>query len=202
MLSLALAALLASAATCYAIGVAFRSPNGSFLRTKRGVMLLVVLAFSFVTLPPQLPSMDATLSMLGSGQSVLPGLNWPEGFSKGLYLALWLVTSVAAGLIGRRIWQPVENKAYDSSAASRVSSLLPLADTLPDALGVLRQANIGPKDVARASGDIRLAGSRLAHALPPSDGALYTMVAAQLPTSVAATVTGYLLEGAGRRSAH
>lgn len=205
MTLLAIAALLGSAVSTYFIGAAFVAPRGSFLRTKTGIGLLVAIGISFVLLPPQLPTMDAMLTTLGSGQPVLPGLEWPANFSSGLYIALWLGTSLVGLLVGLRIWQAGQpgyregSSLSDASGASRVSSLLPLADTLPKVLDVLAQARLTERDAPRVAGDVREAGRKLADALPPSDGALYTMVAAKMPPAVAAWVTGYLLEGAGRR---
>lgn len=203
MLAIAIAALVASAGIAYLIGAAFIAPRESFWRTKSGVLALIVLGLSFVTLPPQLPLMDSLTSALGAAGSSFTGqLAWPNALPAGVYDAVWALTSLGAFLLGYRVWESKTAKAYDASAASRVSSLLPLADTLPDALDVLVRAGLGPKDVERSAGDIRRVGGRLANALPPSDGALYAMVAARVPASVAGAVTGYLLEGAGRRSAH
>jgi len=176
------------------------------VRSKRGVWVLVVLGLTLLFLPPQLTAMDAISGIAGASASMLPDLAWPAGISKGLYLSVWIVSSVGALLAGLRIWQAGTpawrgggGKAYDASAASRASSLLPMADTLPDALDVLARAGLTERDTSRAADDIRAAGRRLANALPPSDGALYTMVAARLPAAVASQVTGLLLEGAGRR---
>jgi hypothetical protein len=210
MVLLAAAALLGSAAIAYVIGYAFTAPRESFVRSRRGIWVLVVLGLTLLFLPPQLTALDASLSAVpgAAGMAPLADLAWPAAFSKGGYLAGWIVTSVAALLIGLRIWEAGTpgsrggaSRAYDASAASRASGLLPLADTLPDALDVLARAGLSERDVARVAADIREAGRRLADALPPSDGAVYSMVAAKVPTAIAGPVTGYLLEGAGRRGA-
>lgn len=210
MALLAIAALLASAATAYLIGYAVVASRESFIRSKRGTWLLVALGVSLLLLPPQLTVVDvSSLASIGGvpGAPPVTGLGWPAAFGKGIYLALWGATSLLALLAGMRIWRAgtpewrdVGSRAYDASPASRVTSLLPLADTLPDAIDVLVRAGVASRDAERSAADIREVGRRLTDALPPSDGALYMMVAAKLPASVAALVTGYLLEGAGRRA--
>lgn len=205
MLVLAIAALAASAVMAYVIGMSVVAPKDSFLRSKRGLYLLVIGALTFVLLPPQLPSTGSIVE--DAGQGMLPSLAWPESLGTGTYLVLWVVTTLAALLVGMRIWKAGSPdwrpgaRVADASATGRVAGLLPLADTLPAALDVLVAAGVRERDLAHAANDIRRAGSRLALGLPPSDGALYAMVAAKLPPSTAAAVTGYLLEGAGRRSA-
>lgn len=204
MLLIAIAALLISALVSYFIGAAFVAPRDSFLRTKRGIAVLVLGGMSFVLLPPQLPALGAVTSSAGAA-GVLPGLEWPAALDKGLYMGVWLATSAVALLVGLRIWKAGSgewregNRQFDASTASRVNSMLPLADNLPDAIDVLVQAHLTERDCARVAPDVREAGRKLANALPPSDGALYSMVAAKLPGAVAGAVTGYLLEGAGRR---
>lgn len=206
MTMLAVASLLASAATAYAIGMAVIARHGTFLRTKRGIGLLVLLGLTFLLLPPQITLMDAE-GLSGGGMGAIAGLEWPAAFSKSTYLIAWIATSLLALLAGMRIWKAGSeewregSRTYDSSAASRVSGLLPLADSLPAALDVIARAGLSERDVPRAAGDIREAGRRLANALPPSDGAVYSMVAAKMAPAVAAQVTGLLLEGAGRRGA-
>jgi hypothetical protein len=210
MALLAIAALLASAATAYLIGYAVVASRGSFIRSKRGTWLLVALGVSLLLLPPQLTVIDVSsiVSIAGApGMPPVPALDWPAAFGKGVYLASWGVTSLLALLAGMRIWRAgtpgwrdVGFRAYDASPASRVTSLLPLANTLPDAIDVLVLAGIASRDAERSAVDIREVGRRLTDALPPSDGALYMMVATKLPAPVAALVTGYLLEGAGRRT--
>lgn len=202
MIGLAVAAMLASAGVAYAVGAAFVASRDSLLRSKRGVLWLFVLVVTFVPLPPQLTAMGAAADAVGG---LLPGLAWPAGIDKAAYLVAWGVTSVAALLVGARIWRAGSTDwrpgaaASDASGASRINSLLPLADTLPDAIEVVARARVNEREAARAATSIREAGRRLANALPPSNGALYSMVAAELPPAVAALVTGFLLDGAGRR---
>ncbi|MBN1192162.1 MAG: hypothetical protein JXA36_00505 [Coriobacteriia bacterium] len=206
MIFVALAALAGSALMSYAIGYAFIAPRDAFVRSKRGVLLIVVGGLSLIFLPPQVTGLDAVGGTVAATYGLSGAFNWPESLSKGAYLVVWGVTSIVALLAGMRIWAAgspdwrAGSRAYDASAASRVNSLLPLADTLPDALDVLARAGMSERDVGRAAGDIREAGRRLADALPPSDGALYAMAAAKMPAGLAGPVTGYLLEGAGRRA--
>ena len=206
MLLLAVFALIASAVTAYAIGATVVARRDSFLRSKRGILLLVVLGLSFLFLPPQLPALGGLTSLAGAAGSMLPDLSWPSAIGEGAYIVVWLLSSIAALLVGMRIWKAGTpdwregGKAFDASAGSRVAGLLPLADTLPAALEVLANAKLRERDVSGVSSDIRTAGRRLANALPPSDGALYQMVAAKVPGPSAAQITGLLLEGAGRRA--
>lgn len=210
MLFIAIAALVLSAAVMYVIGAAYAAPRDSFFRTKRGILLLFVLGASFVLLPPQLTGLDAAVgpmsAALTGGLGSTMTITWPTGLGKGLYVALWGVTSVAGLLIGMRIWQigtpewrSGQTRAYDASPASRVASLLPIANTIIDALDTLARSGVGPKDVPRAAEAIRAVGRRFADALPPADSDVYRLVSAHVPPSVAGAITGFLLEGAGRR---
>ena len=214
MIAVIIAALLGSAVTCYAIGHAFSAPRGSFLKTKKGIWLLVALAGTFVLLPPQLTALDsAQAPSLLSGS--LPGvdassmLTWSAPIGKGAYLVLWVLSSVLALLAGMRIWQvgtpewrSGAGRAGDSSPASRVISLIPLADRIEDALKTLGHAGLTARDVPRIAESIRATGARFASSLPPSDGEVYRLVAARVPGGIAGAVTGLLLEGAGRRRPH
>jgi hypothetical protein len=203
---LAIAAVLGSAAIAYLIGYAFIAPRDAFVRSKRGILVLVLGGMSLLFLPPQITGLGSAMGPMASSYGI--DFSWPAGINKGVYLALWAVTSIGAALMGMRIWKAGSSdcrggsaRAYDASAVSRVNGLLPLADTLPDAINVIARAGLAERDVSRAAADIREAGRRLANALPPSDGALYAMVAAKLPAAIAGHVTGCLLEGAGRRGA-
>lgn len=203
-----IAALLGSAGAAYLIGSAFAAPRGSFMRTKRGILLAVVVGLTLVPLPPQLPSLGDAAGSLGSISSSLSALSWPDGFGVGVYLALWVATSAAAFLAGIRIWQlgtpdwrSGTGRAVDASPASRAVGLLPLADRVEDALDVLKRSGLGPRDVPQVAEAVRAVGRRFADSLPPSDGEVYRLVSAHVPATVAASVTGLLLEGAGRRSA-
>lgn len=208
MLALAIAALLGSAGMAYLIGYAFTAQRDAFLRTKRGILLLIVAGITIVPLPPQLIGMDKALGplggMLGGAASALA---WPTGLGKGVYIGLWLFTTLLAFLGGIRIWQfgtpewrGGANRAFDASAVSRARSLLPMADRIEQALDTLSQAGITGKDVSRIASDIRDAGRRFSDSLPPSESEVYRLVASRLPAGVAPAVTGLLLEGAGRRA--
>ncbi|MHB1019223.1 MAG: hypothetical protein ACYC1R_03310 [Coriobacteriia bacterium] len=209
MLAVALIALLVSAATAYAIGYAFTAPRDSFLRSKRGVLLLIVVGISVIPLPPQLTSMGEALGPLGATLGgATSALVWPAGLGKGTYLGLWVGMTLLGFLGGIRIWQlgtpewrGGASRAFDASAASRVCSLLPLADRVEQALDTLGRAGLAGKDMPRVAAAVREAGRRFADSLPPSDSEVYRLVASRVPASVAAPITGLLLEGAGRRAA-
>lgn len=201
-------ALLGSAGASYLIGFALAAPRGSFMRTKRGMLLAVIVGLTLIPLPPQLPSLGDAADSLGSVSSGLSALAWPEGLGVGVYLVLWAVTSIAALLVGIRIWQlgtpdwrSGAGRAVDASAASRAVGLLPLADRVEDALDVLKRSGLGPRDVPQVAEAVRAVGRRFADSLPPSDGEVYRLVSACVPASVASSITGLLLEGAGRRGA-
>lgn len=210
----AIAVLIASAAVAYAIAAALAAPRGSFLRSKRGMWLLAILGLTFLPLPPQMVSMDAAMGPLagmlgtvGEAFAMPSALAWPAALGKGTYIALWLVSSIAAFLIGIRIWQLGSpewrggaNRVYDASPASRVNALLPLANSLDEALGTLARVQLGARDVERVADDVRGVGRRYSADLPDKDGAVYQLVARHVPPAVAGALTGYLLEGAGRRS--
>lgn len=204
----AIAALIGSAAGAYLIGFALAAPRGSFWRTKRGVLLVVVLGLALVPLPPQMPALGKAADSLGSAAEGLRALAWPEALGTGTYLALWFATSIAALLVGIRIWQlgtpewrGGAGRAVDASAASRAVGLLPLADRIEDALDVLKRSGLGVRDLPNVAEAVRAVGRRFADSLPPSDGEVYRLVSAYVPAAVAGEVTGLLLQGAGRRSA-
>lgn len=206
MLFAAIAALIGSAACAYLIGYTFAAPRDAFVRTKRGMLLVIVVGLSVIPLPPQLPSLAGAVGSLGGAAASLGGLAWPESLSKGVYLALWALTSVAGFLVGIRIWQlgtpewrGGAGRAVDSSAASRVTGLIPLADRIEDVLGVLSSSGLSARDVPRVAEALRIAGGRFANSLPPTDGEVYRLVSAHVPAAIAGPVTGLLLEGAGRR---
>lgn len=206
---LALVALLGSAGMAYAIGYAFTAPHDAFLRSRRGVLLLIVAGISIIPLPPQLVGMGETLGPLGGMMgSTATALAWPAELGKGVYLAGWIVTTVLGFLGGIRIWQlgtpewrGGADRAFDASAASRVCSLLPLADRVEQALDTLGRAGLTGKDMPRVAAAVREAGRRFSDSLPPSESEVYRLVSGRVPTAVAATITGLLLEGAGRRAA-
>ncbi|MBN2248600.1 MAG: hypothetical protein JW733_07860 [Coriobacteriia bacterium] len=209
MLALAIVALLGSAGTAYVIGYAFTAPRDAFLRTKRGVVLLIVAGITIVPLPPQLIGMDEALGPLGGMMgNAATALAWPAGLGKGVYLGLWIASTALGFFGGIRIWQfgtsewrGGANRAFDASAASRVCSLLPMADRVEQALDTLAQAGLTAKDLSRVVGEVREVGRRFSDSLPPSDGEVYRLVSSRVPAAVAAAITGLLLEGAGRRAA-
>jgi len=208
VLALAFIALLSSAGTAYAIGYAFTAPRDAFLRSKRGILLLVVAGISIVLLPPQLIGVDAAVGPLGATLgSTVSALAWPVGLGKGVYLGLWVVTTLLGLLGGLRIWElgtrewrGGANRALDASAVSRACSLLPMADRIEEALDTLGHAGLASKDIPRIAVEVREVGRRFSDSLPPSDGEVYRLVSSRVPVAVAAAITGLLLEGAGRRT--
>ena len=208
MLAAVLGALAASVATAFLVGYAFVAPKESFFRTKRGVWLLVLLAISFVPLPPQVAAMDkATLPLADVlGEAGVSAFAWPAGLGKTTYLVLWAVLSVLSFLVGIRIWKigtpewrGSSNVLWDSSAASRVKGLLPMANSLADVLDTISRAHLSAKEAPQVAAEVRRAGRQFAGELPEKAGDVYRLVAEDLPGDVASLVTGYLLEGAGRR---
>lgn len=207
MLALAWGSLVLSAAMSWVIGRAVIAERDSFLRKKTGTLFLIAGGLSFVTLPPQVTSLDTGFDMLGSSAaSVAPSLAWPESLSKPLYLALWVLTSLGALLVGMQIWNAGKpgwrpgtvSNAWDSSAAGRARALIPMANSLDDVFDALSRAQVSAKSVPTMAEELRLAGQRFAGALPEETGAVYRMVAAKVGPAAAAEVTRYLLEGAGR----
>lgn len=209
MLAAAFGALAASVATAFLVGYAFVAPGGSFLKTKRGVWLLVFLALSFVPLPPQVAAMDKAALPLADvlGETGAGAFAWPAGFGKTTYLVLWTVLTVLSFLVGIRIWKigtpewrGTSNVLWDSSAASRITGLLPMANSLADVLETISRAHLSAREAPQVAPEVRKAGRQFAGELPEKAGDVYRMVADELPADVASLVTGYLLEGAGRRS--
>lgn len=208
MLAIAILAVLGSAAVGYLIGAVSRAPRDAFFRTKRGITVLILVGVSVIPLPPQLLGLDGALGPLGGTLGdTASALEWPVGLSKGVYVGVWIVLTVAAFLVGIRIWQVGTaewrggaNHALDSSAASKMSALLPLADRIEDALDTIGQAGPTPRDISRAADSIRQAGRHFADSLPPSDGEVYRLVSGRVTAAVAGQITGLLLEGAGRRA--
>lgn len=210
MLFTAIASAFGSAAMAYAIGYAFVAPRESFLRTKRGILLLVFGGLSLVPLPPQVVGLEDAAGPLSGvlGSAGAAALAWPAELGKGLYLGLWVISTLLAFLAGMRIWQlgtpdwrGGAGRAYDASGASRVESLVPLADRIEDALDAIGRSGISERDVPRVAEVLRAAGRRFSDSLPPSDGEVFRLVAARVPSAIAGAVTGLLLEGAGRRGA-
>lgn len=206
MLAVLVIALLASAAVAGLVGSAFIAPRGSFLRSRRGVWLIVLLAFGIVLLPPQLMALDAAAGPMAGALGPGVAFAWPDAIPKPVYFGLWVATSLVGLAVGMRVWKigtpewrAGSAQLFDSSPASRVVSLLPLADSLEDAIDVLGRAHLSVRDAPTVAPDVRKIGRRFADEVPPRDGDAYRMVAEKMPSEVAALVTGYLLEGAGRR---
>jgi len=226
MLALAIACLFASAATTYAVGSAFIADRDAFLRSKRGIWLLIILATSFVPTPPMLPSIGSSVQLasrgagslgagagaLGAGGSALGAstsmIAWPSSLPPALYIAAWLVTSLGGALLGAQVWragQPnwrpgARTAAYDSSAGGRARGLLPMAASLDDALDTLSRVGVTARDVDTLAEELRLLGRRFSAELPTASGDAYSRVAAKVAPALAASTTRYLLEGAGRGS--
>jgi hypothetical protein len=207
MLPLTIVAALLSAAVCYAVGYAIIAPRDSALRTKRGLTLLVIGVLSIVTLPPQLPALG-TATALTNGSLPDLGLAWPEALDTGAYIAAWLTTSLAALLLGMRIWKAGRpgwragsgGAAYDSSASGRAAALIVMADGLDDVFDALRRTGTDAKGVERIAEELRSIGRRFASELPGEASAVYALVASKVTPALAPGVTRHLLEGAGRSS--
>ncbi|MDO8987474.1 MAG: hypothetical protein Q7V14_04540 [Coriobacteriia bacterium] len=209
MLTLAILSIILSAAASYAVGYAIIAPRDVFLRSKTGIWLLVMLALSFIPLPPQLTALDSTTPSLSS---VAPGMNlsvtWPAALGKGPYLTLWVIASLLALLAGLRIWNAGKpgwrassaTAAYDTSKTGRVRAMLVMADTLEDSLDLLKRMEIDAKSAEQLAEELHRAGERFSNGLPESAGDVYRMVATIVPPATASVVTRLLLEGAGRRA--
>jgi hypothetical protein len=172
------------------------------------VWLIVLLAFGVVLLPPQLMALDAAAGPMEGALGPGVAFAWPDAIPKPAYFALWVATSLVGLAVGMRVWKigtpewrAGSAQLFDSSPASRVVSLLPLADSLEDAVDVLGRARLTVRDAPRVASEVRAAGRRFAAEVPARDGDVYRMVAEKMPSEVAALITGYLLEGAGRRKA-
>jgi hypothetical protein len=208
MLALALGSLVASVLVAYAVGYAFVAARGTFFRTKKGVWLLVVLALSFLPLPPQVAALDSANLPLSDvlGEAAASSIAWPEGFGKTTFLVVWAASTVLAFLAGIRIWQAGSpewrgsgGQLYDASAVSRVNSLLMMAESLDDAIDTIGRAGLSARDARGVANEVRKAGKTFAEELPAKAGDVYALVARKMPSEVASVITGYLLEGAGRR---
>ena len=226
MLVLVVAALLASAAMAYVIGAAVIAPRDSSLRTKTGIWILVMGALTLLFLPPQLTalggtmgsvttgietsvgggSVGATASAGGVAESVTGMFTWPSGLDKGLYIGLWLVTSVLGLLVGMHIWNVRKpgwrsggSNAFDSSVSGRVRGLLPLADSLAEALDTIARSGIDARGTELLAEELRGVGRRFAAEIPEGSAAAYNLVAKTLTPSVANVATRYLLEGVAER---
>lgn len=207
MLALLIVSALASGATAYLIGYAFLAEHDSFIRTKTGSIVLVVLALTFLFLPPQLMSIGSALKPLGaqSGSGVMDAFGWPAGLNREFYRFGWIVLMIAGLLSGLRIWDVRKPDwhpgamALSASPLSRAEGLLPLAKSLDDALQTLGQVNLTPRDAEHLASRLRDVGRHFGHQLPENNGASYRVVAQYLPPTVTVIVTGYILEGALRK---
>ncbi len=206
MLVILIAAVLASAASAYAIGYAFVADSDAFLRTRFGVLLLIGLGLSFLILPPQLVSVGSSLPDLGAtaDSGLMAALAWPPGLSRGLYMAIWIVLSIGGLLVGLRIWNVRDpewrrsSAVLDASSASRAEGLLPLANSLQEALEVLGRAQLKPKDAERLAQQLQTVGRRFGHQLPEKNSEAFNLIIRYVSPSVAPIVTGHILEGAVR----
>jgi hypothetical protein len=198
--------VILSAAMAYVIGRAFIADRESFLRTKIGIWTLVLGATSLLFLPPQVAALVST--PLPDGLSSL-GLNdllkASSSFSPWLLYAAWIVTSVAALLIGAEVWRAGEpgwrpgsgGNAMDSSAVGRASGLLVMSDSLEDVADVISRVNLDAKGVEKLSGDLEEVGRRLAFKMPEEPAGVYKfLVENGVPIAIAAPATGHLSDGA------
>lgn len=210
MLAIALLALVASAVVSYLIGAAFIARRDSTLRKKRSLALLVAAALSLIPLPPQLIGLDGSVGPMsnaltgGLGMDT-SGFAWPATLPPNVYLFLWLLSSTTALLIGAQVWRANRpdwrgglQQSQDFSATGRARGLLPMSDTLPEALDILKRTGVDARGADALAVELRDLGARFSSSLPASSGEVYRMVALALPPAVAAKVTGHLLAGAGR----
>ncbi|MBN2404373.1 MAG: hypothetical protein JXE06_02195 [Coriobacteriia bacterium] len=210
MLIVAIAAVLASCATAYLVGYAVVAPGEAFVRTKFGIYVLVALGLSFLFLPPQLTAMDTSVASLGTQvpSGLAASLAWPSGLGRGLYLASWIILTVASLLVGMRIWDAgkpgwrADSRGRGESSAERARGLMTLASSLEEALQTLSAANLTPRDMEVLEPNLRLAGARFSAEVPVKRSEAFSLVVRYVPTSVAARVAALLSEGAeGRRAA-
>lgn len=195
MLGALIAVVVVACACAYLVGYALIAPRDSFLRSTTGGIVLAAAVLVALFGPPVLTG------LAGSGS----GPFWPDGLDLTAYRALW-VASVTLGLLaGVRAWRmrPFggggRGFGLDESPVSRAEAMLPLADSLDDALDVLGREKVTARDVPRLAGALKRVGSRFFHQLPERNGDVYALVAKQVPPAVAAEVTGLLLQGAGRK---
>ncbi len=203
MLGLLIAAALASGATAYAIGYAFIAPMDSFFKSKTGAIVLVGLGLTFLFLPPQLMATGSLGSMGGQATAALSGMfTWPAGLDREVYRFTWIILMIAGLLTGMRVWNYRKPGwrpgSLDESSAGRAQGLLPLADSLTEALEVLGRAKLSVRDVDHIAPQLKLVGRRFGYQLPEQNGAAYNLVVHYVPPSVAAAVTGHILDGAAR----
>ncbi|KAF0208509.1 MAG: hypothetical protein Q8S43_07285 [Actinomycetota bacterium] len=207
MIGLLIVSAIASGATAFLIGYAFLAPHDSFIRTKTGSILLVVLVLTFLFLPPQLMGIGSALKPLGAqtGSGVMEAFGWPAGLNREVYRFSWILLMIGGLLSGLRIWDVRKPDwrpgamALASSPVSRAEGLLPLAKSLEEALETLGRLNLAPRDAEHLAGRLRDIGRHFGHQLPEGNGAAYKVVAQYVSPAVAAIVTGHVLEGALRK---
>lgn len=192
---------------CFVIGYAVIARKDAFVRTKFGITLLLAGGLSLVPLPPQLTAMDSALAGMSSQLGSLSGMfAWPSSFPKGVYLGLWIATSLAGLLVGMQIWnagkpgwrQSGASNAWDSSAAGRARAMLPMVNSLAEAVDLIARTRVDAPGIDKIAEELRSVGRRFSGELPDTASAVYQSVVASLPAAVANKVTRYLLEGAGR----
>lgn len=206
MLAILIAAVLASVASAYAIGLSFIADTDSFLRTKTGVLILIGLGLSLLILPPQLIGAGSSLSSLGvtADSGLMSALMWPDGLSRGLYVAVWIVLTLGGLFAGLHIWNVRDpewrrsSAALDASSASRAEGLLPLADSLTEALEVLGRAQLKPRDAERLAPALQALGRRFGRELPEKKSEAFNLIVRYVSPAVAPIIVGHIQGGAVR----
>ncbi len=207
MIAVALISLVLSAATCYALGYAYVAPRDAFVRSKIGIWVLILLALSFIPLPPQLLGLDSATASLGQiSEKLVASMTWPADVSKTVYLSIWVISSAAASLAGLRIWNvgkpgwraSTTGTAYDTSKTGRMRALIVMADSLPEVLNIMARMGADAKSTQELADELRSAGARFVVEVPQSSAEAYAMVSAAIGPSAASVATRLLLEGAAR----
>jgi len=204
VLGFAYGSLLLSALTCYLIGLAVIAPSDAWLRKRSGIMALIVASLSFVPLPPQLTLLGSVVE--GPLATAGISLGWPTSVSKPVYLVVWGITSLAAVLVGMRVWnagkpgwrESSSSRANDSSSVGRARALLTMVDSLEDGLDALARTGVDRKGAEQLGEELHTLGRRYADSLPESAGDVYRLVATRVSPGLANVVTRHLLEGAAR----
>ncbi len=205
LISAIVVSIVLSAAMAFACGRFLVADRDSMLRTKRGGLLLVVGALSFIPLPPQVVAMGnmklpATMNVPGVTDTFLA----PAGFNGTVYLVVWALTSVAAGLVGARIWdagkpswRPGATSAFDTSPVGRARGLLVMAESLDDAADVMSRVKLDATSVPVLAPELAELGERLALKIPTKSSDVYrVLVAGGVPIAVAGSATKHIHEGA------
>jgi hypothetical protein len=203
-----IAAVFASTATAYLIGYAFVAPREAFVRTRFGIYVLVAMGLTFMLLPPQMTSLDALTGALGAQlpPAIHNALGVPEGFSPGVYLAVWIVLLIAGFLAGLRVWDAGKpgwrpgTRATSESAVERVQGLLPLAGSLDEVFEMLAKSPLSMRDIEFIEPQLLLAGARFSAQLPDKRSDAFSMVSKRVPMSIAVRVTELLQQGAAEKT--